>query len=137
MHDWGDEQGIMIGLDNLDAVVQVIRNAKDGTEASLVLQQGFGISSVQADALLAMPLRRLTSLESVKLAEEHATLTAEILDLKQLLDSKQRVFQVVEKEALALKKEFGTPRCTLVEQDRDGEINDIDVIANDETIVVS
>ncbi len=45
--------------------------------------------------------------------------------------------QVVEKEALALKKEFGTPRRTLVEQDRDGEINDIDVIANDETIVVS
>jgi DNA gyrase subunit A len=92
---------------------------------------------MQADALLAMPLRRLTSLESGKLAEEHATLTAEILDLKQLLDSKQRVFQVVEKEALALKKEFGTPRRTLVEQDRDGEINDIDVIANDETIVVS
>lgn len=128
-------QGILVGLDNLDAVVQVIRNAKDGTEASLVLQQGFGISSMQADALLAMPLRRLTSLESGKLAEEHATLTAEILDLKQLLDSKQRVFQVVEKEALALKKEFGTPRRTLVEQDRDGEINDIDVIANDETIV--
>ncbi len=40
MHDWGDEQGILVGLDNLDAVVQVIRNAKDGTEASLVLQQG-------------------------------------------------------------------------------------------------
>lgn len=43
----------------------------------------------------------------------------------------------MEKEALALKKDFGTPRRTIVEQGRDGEINDIDVIANDETIVVS
>jgi DNA gyrase subunit A len=45
--------------------------------------------------------------------------------------------QVVEKEALALKKDFGTPRRTMVEQGRDGEINDIDMIANEETIVVS
>lgn len=128
-------EGILIGLANLDGVVKVIRSAKDSAEASEELQKGFNVTHAQADALLAMPLRRLTSLESGKLKDEHNALTTEIADLKQLLNSKQRILQYIEKEALALKKEYGTPRRTLVEQGRDGEINDIDVIANEETIV--
>jgi len=95
----------------------------------------FSLTHTQADALLAMPLRRLTNLESGKLKVEHETLIAEIADLRQLLENKRQVLQVVEREALALKKEFGTPRRTLVEQGRDGIISDIDVIANEETIV--
>lgn len=128
-------EGILIGLSNLDGVVKIIRSAKDTAQASEGLQKGFNVTPAQADALLAMPLRRLTSLESGKLKEEHDALTAEITDLKQLLESKHRVLQIIEKEALVLKKEYGTPRRTLVEQGRDGEINDIDVIANEETIV--
>ncbi|CAM6095059.1 unnamed protein product [Calypogeia fissa] len=127
--------GILIGLDSLDRVVTIIRGAKDGQEASETLQQEFNVSTLQSDALLAMPLRRLTSLERNKILEEQKSLVNEIADLQQLLQSKQRVLQVVEKEALALKKEYGTPRLTVLDGDIDGEINDADVIANTETLV--
>ncbi|KAJ7531263.1 hypothetical protein O6H91_14G038200 [Diphasiastrum complanatum] len=129
-------QGILKGLDNLDQVVKIIRHAKDSAQASQSLQQGFALSSIQAEALLALPLRRLTGLERHKLVEEHNALGSQISDLKHLLTSKQRIFQVVEKEALAIKKEFSTPRRTLLEQDNDGQISDIDVIPNDETLVM-
>ncbi|KAL3698674.1 hypothetical protein R1sor_012750 [Riccia sorocarpa] len=128
-------KGILIGLENLDRVVTIIRGAKDTHAALAGLQQELGVSHVQADALLGMPLRRLTSLERNKLLDEEKELATQIAELQQLLQSKQRVLQVIEKEALALKKEYGTPRLTSIEQGGDGEINDVDVIANVETLV--
>ncbi|MCO5602907.1 hypothetical protein L7F22_057047 [Adiantum nelumboides] len=127
--------GLLTGLNNLDQLVGIVKEAKDNRSASESLQQEFGLSATQAEALLNMTLRKLTSLERNKFVEEHRTLTIEISDLKQLLGSRQRILQVVEKEALALKKEFATPRRTIL-VDSTGVLNDTDVIPNEEALVI-
>ncbi|KAL3698671.1 hypothetical protein R1sor_012747 [Riccia sorocarpa] len=130
-------EGDLDRLGESRSIVTIIRGAKDTHAALAGLQQELGVSNVQADALLGMPLQRLTSLERNKLLDEEKELATQIAELQQLLHSKQRVLhdQVIEKEALALKKQYGTPRLTSIEQGGDGEINDVDVIANVETLV--
>eukprot|EP00249_Psilotum_nudum_P016763 c25978_g1_i1 orf=224-3175(+) len=128
-------QGILIGLENLDEVVNIVRSADATSSASETLQRTFKLSEDQAEALLAMTLRRLTSLERKNFAEEHNVLTLQILELKQLLGSKQRILQVVEREAVMIKKEFGTPRRTLLLDQDPGELSDIDVVTNEEVLV--
>eukprot|EP00850_Spirogloea_muscicola_P021559 SM000253S09048 [mRNA] locus=s253:104707:113051:- [translate_table: standard] len=127
-------QGLLVALDNLDSVVAHIRAAQDSAGASAVLQREYALNGAQCDAVLGMPLRRLTALESKKFLEEHERLAHEIDHLKNLLSDHRRVLQVVEKEALALKKEFHTPRRTeLISQQ--GEIREVDVVPNDEILV--
>eukprot|EP00850_Spirogloea_muscicola_P018097 SM000162S02375 [mRNA] locus=s162:97047:105147:- [translate_table: standard] len=127
-------QGLLVALDNLDSVVAHIRAAQDSAGASAVLQREYALNGAQCDAVLGMPLRRLTALESKKLLEEHERLAHEIDHLKTLLSDHRRVLQVVEKEALAFKKEFHTPRRTeLISQQ--GEIREVDVVPNDEILV--
>lgn len=128
-------KGILIGLENLTQLVEIVRGAKDTNSANQTLQKEFGLSHEQADALLGMTLRKLTGLERNKFLEEHDTLTAEIRDLKLLLSSQQRIYQVIEKESVALKREFSTERQTALLEDT-GLLSDIDVIANDEALVI-
>lgn len=128
-------QGILSGLNNLDQLVGIVKEAKDTRNANESLQQEFGLSAIQADALLSMTLRKLTGLERSKFVDEHEALTTEISELKQLLASRQRMLQLIEKESLALRKEFSTPRRTLL-VDSTGILNDTDVIPNEEALVI-
>eukprot|EP00271_Cylindrocystis_brebissonii_P002631 TRINITY_DN1339_c0_g2_i1.p1 TRINITY_DN1339_c0_g2~~TRINITY_DN1339_c0_g2_i1.p1 ORF type:complete len:555 (+),score=134.75 TRINITY_DN1339_c0_g2_i1:716-2380(+) len=129
-------EGLLIALARMDDVVLAIRSTKDGPSAVAKLKEEFGLSDVQADGVLSTPLRRLTSLERGKLEGENNQLLLQITDLRGLIESRQRILEVVAREAEEVKQQFGTPRRTRLEQHLDGELSDEDVLPNDMTLVV-
>ncbi len=128
-------QGLLIALDNLDAVIRLIRAAADTASAKLELVENFGLSEVQADAILQMQLRRLTALEAEKIIAEHDELQAKIADLQDILNRRERIDTIMEEELTQLKALHASPRRTVIIQD-DGEIGDIDLIANEQAIIL-
>ncbi|MDJ0843125.1 DNA topoisomerase (ATP-hydrolyzing) subunit A [Crocosphaera sp.] len=128
-------QGLLIALDNLDAVIQLIRRAADTTTAKEELVQEFGLSPVQADAILQMQLRRLTALEAEKIHAEHEELQLKIADLKDILARRERIEAIIEEELNQIKTIHATPRRTEIVHD-DGEIVDTDLIANEQAIIL-
>eukprot|EP01018_Ginkgo_biloba_P037927 Gb_03542 [translate_table: standard] len=128
-------QGIMIGLENLDAVINIIRESSSLSESSAALKEGYNLSDKQADALLDITLRKLTLLERSKFIEEQKSLSGEISSLKQLLSNRQQILQVIEREALALKDRFGTPRRSTLEEAANAQLDEIDIIPNEEILL--
>lgn len=128
-------QGLLIALDNLDAVIQLIRRAADTSSAKEELVQEFGLSPVQADAILQMQLRRLTALEAEKIHAEHEELQLKIADLKDILARRERIEAIIEEELAQIKTIHATPRRTEIVHD-DGEIVDTDLIANEQAIIL-
>lgn len=128
-------QGLLIALDNLDAVIAVIRAAADTAIAKSQLIDQFGLSEAQADAILQMQLRRLTALEAQKIQAEHEELQVRIADLQDILANRQRILEIIETEALQIKATHGTPRRTVI-QEVEGELDDIDLIANEKAIIL-
>ncbi|KAJ1686088.1 hypothetical protein LUZ63_017478 [Rhynchospora breviuscula] len=129
-------EGIMIGLDNLDDVIQIIRGTTNHGMATSALVNKFGLSEKQAEALLDMTLRKLTALERKKFVDEAKTLTDEISDLNELLSNKKLIFELIEKEAVELKNKFGTPRRSQLEETLSAEVEDLDVIPNEEMLLI-
>ena len=109
--------GLRTAMEKMDATVDAIRKAKDSASAAQALHSVIGLTEAQSAAVLAMPLRRLTTLETGNLAKEDAQLKATIKDLQGLLDSEKRVIDVLVSEALELKQKFGRPRRTDVQAD--------------------
>ncbi|EFN51479.1 hypothetical protein CHLNCDRAFT_56398 [Chlorella variabilis] len=129
--------GFVTAMRDLDAVVHAIRQASDGAAALVVLRASpFGLSREQAEGVLGMTLRRLTSLEASKLQEEQAQLQAKIADLQDLLQRQDRILQVVTSEAEELAAKFGTPRRTHIITDGEVELRHEDVIPNAPSLVV-
>ncbi|MEO0406855.1 MAG: DNA gyrase subunit A, partial [Cyanobacteria bacterium P01_A01_bin.135] len=106
--------GLLVALENLDAVIDILRNAPDGSTAKAELQQRFDLSDRQGDAILAMPLRRLTGLERQRLQEEYEGLTTQIDRLNQLLSDRREFLKALKKELRGLKRQFGDPRRTRI-----------------------
>jgi DNA gyrase subunit A len=104
--------GLLVSLNNLDAVVDILRNAADGTTAKLSLQEQLDISDAQADSILAMPMRRLTGLERQKLQTEYEELEARINQLQILLGDRNELMKFLKKELRSLKRQFGDERRT-------------------------
>src|SRR5690606_10217705 len=107
-------EGFLIALDAIDEVVRIIRGSQDTAEARAGLMERFSLSELQANAILEMPLRRLTALEKLKLEEERDDLTATIAGLEALLGSEQRQRTLVLKELGALVDRIGWERRTTV-----------------------
>ena len=128
-------QGLLIALDNLDAVIAIIRGAADTATAKTELAESFGLSPVQADAILQMQLRRLTALETDKIQAEHQELQTRIADLKDILARKERIEGIIEEEVGKIKETHATPRQTTILQG-EGELLDIDLIANEQAIIL-
>ncbi|MDJ0661003.1 MAG: DNA topoisomerase (ATP-hydrolyzing) subunit A [Crocosphaera sp.] len=128
-------QGLLIALENLDAVIQLIRRAADTTTAKEELVEQFGLSLVQADAILQMQLRRLTALEAEKIHAEHEELQLKIADLKDILARRERIEAIIEEELAQIKTIHASPRRTEIVHD-DGEIVDTDLIANEQAIIL-
>ena len=128
-------QGLLIALGNLDAIIQLIRGAADTATAKGELISEFGLSEVQADAILQMQLRRLTALEAEKIQSEHEQLIEKITDLEDILARRERINAIIEEEALQLKSTHATPRRTEIIAD-EGGLGDIDLIANDQAIIL-
>ncbi|MGK7873405.1 MAG: DNA topoisomerase (ATP-hydrolyzing) subunit A [Xenococcaceae cyanobacterium] len=128
-------QGLLIALGNLDAVIQLIRNAADTATARTELVAQFGLSEVQADAILQMQLRRLTALEAEKIQGEHEELQMRIADLQDILARRERIEGIIEEEVKQLKATHATPRRTEIIQG-EGELLDTDLIANDQAVIL-
>ena len=127
-------EGLKIAVDNIDAVIKLIRAAEDTPAASAQLQERFKLSEIQAEAILNMRLAKLTGLEIEKLEEELGEVRATIKDLTDLLANKKRRMQMMKDELATVVNTFGDERRTEIVSD-DGEFSIEDLIANEEVIV--
>jgi DNA gyrase subunit A len=128
-------QGLLIALNHLDAVIALIRGADDSSSAKLGLIESYGLSEAQADAILAMQLRRLTAQDADKIHDEHDQLVIKIADLRHILANRDRILTITREELEAIKLEFTTPRRSRI-LPNEGDIDTADLIANRETIVM-
>ncbi|KAM0835083.1 hypothetical protein ACQ4PT_063188 [Festuca glaucescens] len=129
-------EGIVIGLDNLDSVIQIIRETSNHTMAKESLAKEYGLSEKQAEALLDITLRKLTSLERKKFIDEADSLSKSISKLNELLSSKKLMFQLIEQEAADLKNKYASPRRSFLEDSANSEVDDMDVIPNEEMLLI-
>jgi len=127
-------EGLKIAVDNIDAVIKVIRGSADTPEASAELRKRFALSEKQAEAILNMRLAKLTGLEIDKLEEELREVRTQIAALEALLASQPARMQVMKEELGALVAEYGDERRTEIVGD-DGEFSIEDLIANEEVVV--
>jgi DNA gyrase subunit A len=127
-------EGLKIAVDNIDAVIKVIRAAADTPTASAQLQKRFKLSERQAEAILNMRLAKLTGLEIEKLEEELKEVRGIIKDLRSLLESKDKRMKVLKDELQDVAKKFGDERRTEITSD-EGEFTIEDLIAEEEMVV--
>jgi len=128
-------EGLIIALDNIDAIVALIRAAADVSEARVALIERFGLSEIQAQHILDMPLRRLTALEQGKVREEADELRRAIAELQSILQDPARVRAIIAEELREIKAKFADERRTRLVPD-EGEFDIEDLIA-DEDLVIS
>ncbi len=127
-------EGYLIALDNLDAVIALIRSSRDGPDARDGLMREFGMSEVQAQAVLDMRLQRLTGLEREKINEEYRDLQEQIARLELILADEEELWRVITGELLDVKKRFGDPRRTQVVDLTDGFDED-DLVPEEKMVV--
>jgi DNA gyrase subunit A len=109
-------EGWIAALDNIDRVIDILRNAPDGSTAKMVFQAEMGFTDRQSDAILSMPLRRLTGLERQNLQAESTELTQTITELERVLSDRKELLKALKKDLRALKKQFGDARRTRIIQ---------------------
>ena len=127
--------GLLLALDQLDEIISLIRSASDSTTAKNKLQELHGLTDIQSDAILQMQLRRLTALEADKIRLEHEDLVKKIIDLKDILNKKERVFEITKIELNEIKEKYNIQRRTEI-LDLGGGLEDIDLIANERSVVL-
>ena len=125
-------EGLRIAIDNIDEVIQIIRSSYD--DAKERLMERFGLSDIQAQAILDMQLKRLTGLQREKIEEEYNELMKLIAYLKEVLSSEKLVFDIIKTEALEIKEKFGDERITKIVA-AEGEIDMDDLIKEEQTVV--
>ncbi len=127
-------EGLLIALDNIDAVVKIIRASADVDGARSALMERFGLSEIQTQHILNMPLRRLTALETGELRKEYDELMVIIGDLEEILADPLRRRAIIREEMTEIAKKHGTERRSHVIPD-DGDMTLEDLIADDELFV--
>lgn len=107
-------EGMLAALENLDDVITILREAPDGSSARAQFQEEFGFSERQSDAILAMPLRRLTGMERQNLQTEFNELSVRVRELEKLLGDRRELLKALKKDLRSLKKKYGDPRRTRI-----------------------
>jgi DNA gyrase subunit A len=107
--------GLRSALENIDALIDILRNAPDGSTAKIALQERFGLNDRQSDAILGMPMRRLTGLEQQNLRTEFNELTQQIQRLEQLLGDRKELLKALKQDLRSLKRKYGDARRTRIE----------------------
>jgi len=128
-------RGLKIALDNLDEVIKLIKSSKDADAAKEGLMKRFGLSEVQAQAILDMQLRRLAALERQKIEDELKQILETIADYEDLLRSPKRIIKAVKDELDEIRKKYSDERKTKVIKGKIGELSDEDLIVNEKCIV--
>ena len=127
-------QGYIIALDNIDEVIQIIRNSRDDNEARAKLMERFGLSEPQTNAILEMRLRRLTGLERDKIETELADLMDKIAEYKKILSDVHEVERVIKEELEETKRRFADKRRTEI-TDSSSDVDLEDLIAEEDMVV--
>ena len=127
-------EGLITAVDNIDEVITIIRRSPDVGAARSALVERFALSEIQARAILDMPLRRLTSLETTKLRDEHAALQTLIGELGAILADPARRRTIIAEELVAVRDAHGDARRTRI-LPAEAELSLEDLIADDELIV--
>jgi len=127
-------EGLKIALENLDAIIELIKSAPNPKEARVQLMEQYGLSEKQAQAILDMRLQRLTGLERQKIMEEYRDVLEEIARLRKILEDETLLMSLVRQELLQLKEEYGEGRRTEIVQDVQ-ELDLIDYITEEDMVV--
>jgi len=130
-------EGLRIALDNLDAIIALIRASKDRDAAREGLMSKFGLSEKQATAILEMRLQQLTALERGKIETEYAELSKLIEYLRAVLGSERMVMQIIRRELLDVKEKYGDPRRTQITGAASGQDFDVEDLIAEEDVVVT
>ena len=128
-------EGLRIALDQLDAVIKLIRGAKTVPEAREGLITGFGLSLIQAQAILDMQLQRLTGLERQKILDELAELLKTIERLRAILGSERLLMQMIVTELVAVRTKYGDDRRTEIIEGESGELSIEDLITEEDMAI--
>ncbi|RJR25492.1 DNA gyrase subunit A [Candidatus Microgenomates bacterium] len=129
-------EGLLIALDNLDAVIETIRKSKDADEAKANLISKFKLTELQATAILDMQLRRLAALERQKIEDEYKKVKETIDYLTDLLAHPQKILEVIKTELEEIKSKYGDERRTKIYKKKAEEFSEEDLIPNEETIII-
>lgn len=127
-------EGLMIAIDNLDAVIKLIRESINPDEAREGLMSSFGLSEIQAKAILDMRLQRLTGLELDKIREEYQAVLKEIQYYESILSDTALQYKIIEDEIVEVRDKYGDERRTHIEASGN-EIDILDLIPNEEVVV--
>jgi DNA gyrase subunit A len=129
-------EGLATALDNLDAVVQLIRNAPDPAAAREGLMTEFGLSEIQAKAILEMRLQRLTGLERQKIIEDLEETRKQIVELLKILAHEEIKLSIIKEELIEIKNKYSNERRTEIAESDEGDIDIEDLIADEDAVVV-
>jgi DNA gyrase subunit A len=129
-------EGLKIALDHIDEVIKLIRASKTSEDAQAGLMKQFGLSEIQAQAILAMQLRRLTGLERDKLEEELADLLKTIAALEKILGDENEILRIIKEELLEAKEKFGDDRRSKIISTELGKFSDEELIPEEESVVL-
>jgi DNA gyrase subunit A len=127
-------EGLLVALDHLDEVIALIRAAESAEAARGQLMERYGLSEIQATAILDMQLRRLAALERRRIQEEYAELQARIAELTAILEDPSKVRGIIKGEILDIKRRFADPRRTEIRPE-EGELSIEDLIAAEPVVV--
>ncbi len=127
-------EGLLIAQDNLDEVVRIIRESSNRDEARPSLMSRFGLTEIQANAILEMRLYQLTGLERQKLLDEHQQIMATIEYLRDLLAHEEKIYAVIRDELLKLRNDYSDKRRTEITA-LEGEVNIEDLVADEPCII--
>ena len=128
-------EGLMIALENLDAVLDYIKKAESGSVAEGILMENYGLSKRQAHGILDMKLQRLTGMEQEKIRSEHEEVGKAIADYKDILDKDERVIDIIRNESIEIREKYGDERRTeIIEGDSSILIEEL---INEEDMVVT
>jgi DNA gyrase subunit A len=128
-------EGLKIALDHLDEVIRTIRASADVETARANLIAGFGLSEIQAQAILDMRLARLAALERKKIEDEYLAVIQLIAELEDILANPSRVLAIIKDELTELKRKYAGERRTRVVDDSSRELTDEDLIADEDVVV--
>ena len=128
-------EGLLIALDHIDRMIKLIRSSKDDAEARSRMISEFGLTEIQANAILAMQLRRLTGLEKDKLDAEYKDLIMRIARFKEILANEKLLSNIIKEELTEIRDKYGDERRTEIVLD-EGEI-DIESLIADESVVIT
>lgn len=127
-------KGLVIALDNIDAVIEIMKTSKNIPEAKQRLGDRFGLTDIQADHIANMTLGRLTGMERQKIIDELAEIEIKVADLEDILANHQRVLDIIIEEVEAIQEKYGDERRTQIEN-VSGEVDIEDLIPVEESVV--